>query len=176
MTTSGLTAVEQAQLINLLQKIAVPVPQLDTPLYVALARLLPQPTIEVVPLHLTQSSLVQVLLLKRGSDAAMYGGHWHFPGAMIRAGDESLSAVFGRIAVELGVAALTPNFVGHLWRPNTARGPILSVIYTIKLDTKGGNGNGEWFDIRGLPQPMVEDHPEMIKMAARSLIGNGDDE
>lgn len=175
MTTSGLTAPEQAQLISLLQKIAVPVPQLDTPLYVALARLLPQPTIEAVPLCLIQSNQVQVLLLKRGPDAAMYAGYWHFPGAMIRASDENLSTVFGRIAAELGVTTLAPNFVGHLWRPNTARGPILSVIYTIRLDTKRWSGSGQWFDIEELPQPMVEDQSEMIRVAALSFIGTNEE-
>lgn len=135
--TDGLTQEEDLELATLLSKWNGG--RISTPVFTELARIIPQPIVEVV-LFRRNGEMLETLLIPRPADDIVWPGMLHTPGAAIRTADfhredqNPLNGVFERIEHgELNSDfAYTPVFVGRLYRLG-ARGSEVAEVYFSEL-------------------------------------------
>src|SRR3989344_6602364 len=135
--TEGLTLEEDRRLVELLNKWNGG--RISTPAFTEIARMSPQPIVEVVIFRMIEGRL-ETLLIPRPEDDVVWPGMYHTPGAALRAADfhredqNPLNGPFERIQRgELGSNfAYTPIFAGRLHRL-ADRGPEVAEIYVAEL-------------------------------------------
>src|SRR3989344_9021208 len=135
--TEGLTPEEDKRLADLLSKWNGG--RISTTVFTELARMIPQPIVEVVVLR-NNGGTIETLLIPRPADDLVWPGMYHTPGAALRTSDfhrddqNPLSGPFERIQRgELGSNfAYTPIFAGRLHRL-ADRGPEVAEIYVAEL-------------------------------------------
>ncbi len=135
--TDGLTPEEDRQLVSLLSKWKGG--KISTPVFTELARIIPQPIIEVV-LFRENDGVLETLLIPRPKDDIVWPGMVHTPGTALRASDygradnNPVKRAFERIQHgELHCEfADTPIFAGRLHRDGD-RGPEVVEVYVADL-------------------------------------------
>lgn len=135
--TEGLTNKEDQELTHLLKKWKGG--QISTQVFTELARMIPQPIVEVVILR-ANNGTVETLLIPRPKDDIIWPGKYHAPGAAIRSVDflrkdgNPLEGVFERIQTgELNSTFLdTPAYVDRFHRLGD-RGPEVAEVYIAEL-------------------------------------------
>ncbi len=135
--TDGLTLEEDRQLAKLLSKWGGG--KISSPVFTELARIIPQPIVEVV-LFRENDGVLETLLIPRPKGDIVWPGMVHTPGTALRASDygradkEPLKGAFERIQHgELHCEfADTPIFAGRLHRDGD-RGPEVVEVYVADL-------------------------------------------
>jgi len=131
----------------------------------AIARLMVTTTFVVVPLVRRQGR-TYVLLHRRAPDDLSYPSMLDVPGTVIRASDETLSAVYDRLLrAELPALSIKqgPVFVSHVY-DLIVRGREVSLIHWIELGDD--IEQGDLFDVGDLPPDLVPTDRARIAMAA----------
>ena len=135
--TDGLTLAEDRELARLLSKWNGG--GISTPVFTEVAKMSPQPIIEVVLFRINDGEL-ETLLIPRPDDDIIWQGMVHTPGTALRVSDflredqNPLNGAFGRIqGGELNSEfAYTPIFAGRLHRFGE-RGAEVAEIYVAEL-------------------------------------------
>ena len=135
--TDGLTLEEDRELANLLSRWKGG--RISTPVFTELAKMTPQPIVEVVLFRFNNGEL-KTLLIPRPDDDIVWPGMVHTPGTALRASDflredkNPLNGAFERLQHgELNNEfAYEPIFVGRLHR-HTDRGAEVAEIYITEL-------------------------------------------
>jgi len=157
IATDGLTVEEDHQLVSLLSKWTGG--RISTPVFTELARIIPQPIVEVV-LFRKNDGVIETLLIPRPKDDIVWPGMVHTPGTAIRASDyqrddkNPLSGAFDRIQHgELhGEFEGDPIFAGRLYRDGD-RGPEVVDVYIAELAENFELLEGqEWCPVDKLPE------------------------
>ncbi|SRR5258708_4611652 len=157
LPTDGLTKTEDEILEQLLSKFRGG--RISTPVYTELARIIPQPIVELVLLR-ERNGILETLLIARPKDDIAWPGMYHTPGSVLRVSDfdredqEPLNGAFERIITEELHATLadTPQFAGN-FRRITARGPEFGVAYIAELKENAQSFPGHiWYPVDGLAE------------------------
>lgn len=160
--TDGLTPEEDQELAQLLSKWTGGV--ISTPVFTKLARMIPQPIIEVVFFRGIGEN-TETLLIPRPPDDILWPGKLHTPGTALRASDFSrgdgdpLKGALERIHKEVGNEfAYPPTFVERLHRLGE-RGPGVAEIYISGLLEEANLQSGQlWYAVWQLSS-----HPNFIQ-------------
>lgn len=153
--TDGLTPKEDQQLVILLSKwTGGPI---STPVFTRLARMIPQPIVEVVILRVNNETL-ETLLIPRPADDIVWPGMLHTPGTALRASDYyredgiPLNGAFERVKQEINNEfASPPTFAGRLHRLGE-RGPDVSEVYIAELlESSSLRPEHIWYPVEQLP-------------------------
>lgn len=153
--TEGLTPKEDQELAALLSKWTGG--RISTPVFTELARMIPQPIVEVVVFRKNGETL-ETLLILRPEDDIVWPGMYHTPGAALRTADfyrddnNPLNGPFERIQRgELSSEfKQEPEFVGRMHRLAT-RGPEVAEIYMAQLsDGVMVSGDYIWYPVGDL--------------------------
>lgn len=134
LPTEGLTLQEDKELAVLLAKWTGG--RISTPVFTELARMIPQPIVEVVIFRKNGETL-ETLLIPRPEDDIVWPGMYHTPGTALRLSDyyrddeNPLNGAFERIQNgELqNEFAFNPIFLGRLHRLTNVRGAEVAEIY-----------------------------------------------
>jgi hypothetical protein len=162
---------DQSELCRLLDQLTPGFLQRDV--FHSIARLMVTVTFVIVPL-LKREGQVFALLHERDADDLYYPSKLNTPGTVIRASDESLSAVYERlIATELAGVLIKqgPVFVDNVY-DLIVRGREISLIHWVELED--GSISGHLCDVSRLPNNIVPTDRPRIEMAAthfRASIG-----
>lgn len=174
--TDGLTIEEDKQLTSLLAKWGGG--RISTSVFTELARVIPQPIVEVV-LFRKNSGVLETLLIPRPKDDIVWPGMVHTPGTAIRASDykredkNPLEGAFERIQNgELqGGFETDPTFAGRLYR-NGDRGAEVVEVYIAELpeDFKLLEGQ-EWYPVEKLANnsKFIQGQLGHVKLAAEQF-------
>lgn len=134
--TDGLTSGEDRDLADLLSKWGGG--RISTPVFTYLARMIPQPIVEVVLFRINSEAL-ETLLIPRPADDIVWPGMFHTPGTALRASDfhredgNPLNGAFERVKREINNEfASPPTFAGRLHRLSE-RGPDVTEVYIAEL-------------------------------------------
>lgn len=136
----------------------------------SIARIMVTTTFVVVPL-MRRDDRTLVLLDRRGADDLYYPSMLNIPGTVIRASDESMSAVFKRlVALEISDAIIRqgPVFVGNVF-DQIVRGKEISLIHWVELEDS--TELERLFDVEALPADVVPTDRARIAMAADHFLG-----
>ncbi|MBI4036696.1 hypothetical protein HY386_02365 [Candidatus Daviesbacteria bacterium] len=161
--TSGLNHEQDQQLASLLSMWDGG--PLSAPVFTQIARIIPQPIVEVVVTRIN-NRILEALLVPRPNDDIVWPGMLHTPGCALRASDyqredgNPLNGAYERIQDEVGNQfAAPPTFVGRLHR-TVERGPEVVEIYT------AGIANDAMLKPGCLWYPMDElaTHPKFIQV------------
>lgn len=153
--TDGLTPAEDEQLAKLLSKWGGG--RLSTPVFTQVARIIPQPIIEVVFFRGTGGN-IETLLIPRPLDDIVWPGMVHTPGTALRRSDfdradrNPLNGAFERILWEVkqNEFAYPPTFVARLHRL-VERGPEVAEIYVSGLLEEATlQPDKFWYPVNGL--------------------------
>ncbi|HEV7453839.1 MAG TPA: hypothetical protein VGO07_01120 [Candidatus Saccharimonadales bacterium] len=148
---SGQEAVTVATLLSKLQPGFLPFV-----IFHQLARLLPMPVVEVVPLRTTGNGKVEILLLNREADDPIWPGKLHVPGTVIRATDTEYSfesALRRVIHDEMADTEVSePVFVETMLH-RSLRGMEVGQIFW--LDVRGNPKQGAFYDVNNLPDSLI---------------------
>ena len=159
---------KQKQLVDLLGQLEPGYLPLD--IFIQIARLAALSIVEFVPLR-TKNGKLEVLLLARGSDDAIWPGELHTPGTVIRPTDtqESMSEVFDRILKDElgGTQTSEPHYVSSLLH-KSRRGTEHAQIYWVEvLDEPKA---GKFYQLDNLPAIIIESQVSFINEAANDFI------
>lgn len=154
--TEGLTLEEDRELAALLSKWTGG--RISTPVFTELARMIPQPIVEVVVFRKNDETL-ETLLIPRPEEDIVWPGMYHTPGAALHATDyrrddkDPLNGAFERIQRgELNSEfAGTPIFAGRLHRLGD-RGPEVVEVYIAELSESSAQQNHLWYPVEQLAQ------------------------
>lgn len=155
--TEGLTLSEDRELTALLSKWTGG--RISTPVFTELARMIPQPIVEVVVFRVNDGTL-ETLLILRPEDDIVWPGMYHTPGAAVRAADfhrednNPLNGPFERIQRgELRSEFREPPiFVGRLHRLGD-RGPEVAEIYFTELpESVVSHPDHVWYPVEALAE------------------------
>ena len=160
--TDGLTLEEDGELARLLSKWNGG--RISTPVFTELARMIPQPIVEVV-LFRKNGEILETLLIPRPADDIVWPGMLHTPGAAIRTSDfhredqNPLNGVFERIQHgELNSDfAYTPVFAGRIHRLGD-RGPEVAEVYFTELPEGSYQQHHVWY-----PVDKLAENPKFIQ-------------
>ncbi|HLD24578.1 MAG TPA: hypothetical protein VJB96_01540 [Patescibacteria group bacterium] len=163
LPTEGLTEKEDKELTHLLNKWKGG--RISTEVFTELARMIPQPIVEVVILR-DNNGRVETLLIPRPKDDIVWPGKFHSPGAALRAADflrkdgNPLNGPFERIQQgELNSKfADTPTYVERFHRMEE-RGPAVSEVYIATLPA----GTPTSSDQRWVAVERLKDDPSFIQ-------------
>jgi hypothetical protein len=172
LPTDGLTAAEDEVLTQLLSKFAGG--RISTPVFTELARITPQPIVELVIMR-ERDGVLETLLIPRPKDDIMWPGMYHTPGSALRASDfhrednEPLNGAFERIITGELQANLvdTPQFAGN-FRRMTARGPEFGVAYLAEVEENSQPTPGHiWYPVEKLAEnsQFIQHQLGHVKMA-----------
>lgn len=176
--TDGLTPEEDRQLASLLSKWKGG--KISTPVFTELARIIPQPIVEVV-LFRESDGVLETLLIPRPKDDIVWPGMVHTPGTALRASDwgwadkNPLQGAFERI----GHGELhnefedSPIFAGRLYRDGD-RGPEVVEIYIAELAQGSELMEGqEWCPVDKLSEnpKFIQGQLGQVVLAAEFLKG-----
>lgn len=154
--TDGLTLEEDNQLTDLLKKWMGG--KISTPVFAELARMIPQPIVEVVVFRQSGDTL-ETLLIPRPEDDIVWPGMVHTLGAAIRRSDyfredqNPLNGVFERIqGGELNTKfEYTPVFAGRLHRLGD-RGPEVAEVYIAEVPEGSDKPHHIWYPVDRLAE------------------------
>lgn len=160
--TDGLTLEEDQQLADLLAKWQGG--RLSTPVFTELARIIPQPIVEVV-LFRMNDDVLETLLIPRPANDIVWPGMYHTPGAALRRADflredqVPLNGVFERIQKgELNNDfSYMPFFAGRLYRM-AERGPEVAEVYFTELPEDSYEEDHVWY-----PVDQLSENPQFIQ-------------
>ena len=183
-STEGLTLEQDRQLVELLK--LWPGGPISTPAFTELARMIPQPIVEVVVLRKNGDRL-ETLLIPRPDDDIVWPGMYHTPGAALRAADfkrddgNPLNGPFERIQrAELGSEFnAIPSFAGRIHRLGD-RGPEVAEIYVAELlvDIHSPQ-NHIWYPVEDLAEnpKFIQGQLGHVRLAASKYLESysGDD-
>ena len=147
---------------------------LPYPVFEQIARLVALPIVEFIPLRKVNGT-VEVLLIARPDDDALWPGMLHTPGTVVRAtdfGSESpMWAPYHRIIhdelhdLELGA----PQYVGSLLN-KSKRGAEQAQIYWVEV--LGEPKEGKFYPVDDLPADLMESQKTFIAEAVRHFSRN----
>ena len=154
--TDGLTPEEDRQLAGLLTKWQGG--KISTPVFTELAKMIPQPIVEVV-LFRMNGGILETLLIPRPQDDIVWPGMYHTPGAALRRADflredqEPMNGGFERIQKgELkSEFAYAPVFAG-LQHRLASRGPEVAAVYFTELPEESSAEHHVWYPVDQLAQ------------------------
>ena len=160
--TDGLTLEEDRRLAELLSKWKGD--RISPPVFTELARMIPQPIVEVV-LFRKNGEILETLLIPRPADDIVWPGMLHTPGAAISTSDfhredqNPVNGAFERIQRgELNSDfAYTPTFAGRLHRLGD-RGPEVAEVYFSELPEGSHQPHHIWY-----PVDKLAEHPKFIQ-------------
>lgn len=159
---------DQAAAANALSRL--PVTTLSGELFHQFCRLVVMPAVEVVPIHVSDSGELHILLIPRQETDPVWPGQLHTPGTILRSLDRkgSFDDAFSRILKgELaGIRTLSaPQFVGTLFI-DSERGGVLQLIHWVEIDS---NGPFSLFPVTSLPERLIQAQRPMIEMAVQNF-------
>lgn len=139
--------------------------------FVQIAKLVVLSIIEFVPLRLNENGQVEVLLLSRGDDDAIWPGVLHTPGTVLRPTDTQGKSylAFERILKDelMGTESSSPHYVGsNLHR--SKRGAEQAQIYWIEV--LGPPKAGQFYEVDNLPSNLMESQKAFILLATRNYL------
>lgn len=164
-----MTKPEEKTLIELLRKLQPGFYPLE--IFLQLARLVVLPIVEFVPLRLRDDGKVEVLLLTRESDDAIWPNQLHTPGTVIRPTDidSQMYLPFKRIVEDElnGTEISSPHYVGNLFN-KSKRGVEQAQIYWVEATAEPKTG--QFYPVDELPPNLVDSQPKFIEQAAQSFL------
>lgn len=177
--TEGLTLEQDRQLVELLKLWSGG--SISTPVFTELARIIPQPIVEVVVLREREGRL-ETLLIPRPEGDIVWPGMYHTPGAALRKADfersdnDPLNGPFERIQRgELGSQFKErPTFAGKIFRM-AVRGPEVAEIYIAELpDDVSTPDSHIWYPVEDLPNnpKFIQHQLGHVRIAAGQFLGN----
>lgn len=138
-------------------------------IFVEIARLAALSIIEFVPLRLTNSDTVEVLLLVRDEADPIWPGELHTPGTVIRPTDTegNIYLAFERIlSDELKNTAVSPPcFVGSILH-KSKRGTEHAQIYWVEV--MGQPKVGCFYPVDALPENLMKSQTKFIRQAVKN--------
>ena len=153
---------EQAELVLLLKKLQPGFQPYEV--FEQLARLTVLSIIEFVPLRMSETGEIEVLLLERGDDAPIWPGEVHTPGTVIRPGDNAQNTylAFDRILNDelQGTTFSNPHFVGSILH-ESKRGPEHAQVYWV--EPKEQTRVGKWHNVDSLPDNLIKSQEKFIR-------------
>lgn len=171
LPTDGLTLKEDQKLSELLSKWKGG--RLSTPVFTEIARIQPQPIVEVVVLR-ENNGIVETLLIPRPKDDIVWPEMLHSPGCAIRSSDferkdnNPLNGAFERLQnKEINSQfKYQPIFVDRLYR-KVDRGNEVAEIFFTELPESSNQENYNWYPVDKLDQnpKMIQHQIEHIKLA-----------
>ena len=174
--TEGLTLEEDRRLVELLNKWNGG--RISTPAFTEIARMSPQPIVEVVIFRMIEGRL-ETLLIPRPEDDVVWPGMYHTPGAALRAADfqradqTPVNGAFERIQRgELsGEFADAPTFVGWLDRLGD-RGPESARVFIAELPEGYDHPDHIWYSVDQLAQnpKFIQHQLPHVLMAAEQYV------
>lgn len=174
LITDGLTSEEDQQLTNLLSKWEGG--SISTPVFTELARMTPQPIVEIV-IFREKNGVLETLLIPRPDDDIVWPGKFHTPGTALRTSDyyredhNPLNGAFERIQNknELNTTFVSPPiFAGRLHRLGD-RGPEVAEVYIAELPEEPSKSkNHIWYPVEQLANnsSFIQHQLEHVQMAA----------
>lgn len=136
--------------------------------FIAIARLMALPIIEIIPLTKTDVGEVQVLLLERHRDKDLWAGMVHTPGTVIRAGDSEETAFERILRDELnGTKTNKPVFVDNVIHKSKRGSEVARIFY---VDVIGEPKTGKFYDVKELPDNLIPEQRKFIEMAAEKYV------
>jgi len=141
-------------------------------LFHQIARLVVTPIIELVPLRVSATGSVEILLLPRPADDPIWPGQLHVPGTVIRATDSPHSFHDGlqRTVNELGDGDIgVPVFVKNLLHPS-GRGMEATQVYWVEI--KSQPRIGKFYSADKLPTLIVKTQLDFIPDAIAHFKAN----
>lgn len=159
-----LTDQEIKTLVELLNK-CQPLGNLPDPVFVALARIVVYPAIELVVLKKTTDH-VEVFLTKRASSDLTWASEYCLQGTVLRPADNSLADALKRLLLtEFGGMEAEPVYIGT-YPSHSTRGAGIGFNYFLEVSEPPVKGR--FFDVDNLPE-MDYAHVTMIKRAATAF-------
>jgi len=168
--TDGLTPEEDEKLAILLERCKG---RISTPVFTELARMIPQPIVEVV-IFRKRNGILETLLIPRPKDDIVWPNMLHTPGSAIRTSDfertdqSPLNGAFERIQNNEihNQFSYTPVFVDRLYRKGDRGCEVAEIYFTEISETQEDNYN--WSPIDQLSQNpiFIQIQLEHIKLAA----------
>jgi|GEM_PF-1057088 hypothetical protein len=168
-STDGLSLEEDRKLVELLSKWKGG--RISTPVFTEIARMIPQPIVEVV-LFRESEGVLETLLIPRPVDDIVWPGMYHTPGTALRASDYSredqnpLNGSFERIQngeIE-GKFRSAPIFIGRLYGLSR-RGPSVSEIYFTELADGFDRPHHLWY-----PVDKLAENPQFIQEQLKHVL------
>lgn len=117
-----LTKTKTKQLVELLGKVKSPLKGLPEPLFLALTKIIPFASCEIVIMNENNE-----LLLTRRDDEWWRG--WHFPGGLMRYGETFFDSLQNTARRELGIKLTSYKFLFPWNYTNSSRGHTVSFIF-----------------------------------------------
>lgn len=156
---------DKVQLVELLDKLEPGF--LPYEVFMAIARLVALPIIEVIPLKGNDDGSVSVLLLERRRDKDLWAGMVHTPGTVIRAGDSEETA-FERITNDElnGTKVSKPVFVENVIH-KSKRGNEVARIYYVEILEEPRKG--KLYDVNDLPDNLILEQKKFIELAVKKF-------
>jgi hypothetical protein len=159
-----LSAQEVKTLVKLLNKCR-PLGGLPDPVFVALARIVVYPAIELVLLR-EAAGRIEVFLTKRATNDLTWSNEYCLQGTVLRPADTSLADAMKRLlTTELGGMDAEPVYIGAYFSHST-RGAGIGFNYFLEVSEP--SVKGRFFDIDNLPE-MDQAHVNMLKRAATAF-------
>lgn len=156
---------EVKTLVRLLNK-CQPLGGLPDPVFVALARIVVYPAIELVLVRQV-GERVQVFLSKRAANVASWPGEYCLQGTVLRPADTSLADAMARLlTTEIGGVHAEPVYIGT-FTSHTNRGAGIGFNYFLEVSEPPIEG--KFFDVNNLPDYIEPGHVTMIKRAAEAF-------
>ena len=142
---------------------------LPYPIFEEISRIVALPILELVPLRLSDSGDVEVLLLDRGPDDEWWPKLLHTPGVVMRADDIGTDTYDSRVAYERlvrGEMADTqlsePHFVGNVLQ-RSKRGTEAAQVYWAEV--MGEPKVGKFYPFAQLPDGLIAAQHHFIPLA-----------
>lgn len=177
--TEGLTPEEDVELVVLLKK---SVGRISTPVFTEIARIIPQPIVEVV-IFRRNEDVLETLLIPRPEDDIVWPGMYHTPGVALRAADfrrddqEPLNGAFERIQRgELKSNFLYPPIFTGVMNVVGERGGGVSQVFVTGLPEDSSQPDHIWYPVDLLPQnpKFIQSQMRHVRLAAAffEMLGN----
>lgn len=156
---------DETQLVELLNKLEPGF--LPYEVFMAIARLVALPIIEIIPLMRGDDGSLNVLLLERHKDKDLWAGMVHTPGTVIRAGDSEETA-FERITNDElnGTRVSQPVFVENIIHKSKRGYEVARVFYVEILDEPK---IGKLYNVNDLPENIIPEQKKFIALAVKKL-------
>lgn len=144
------------------------------PIFEQIARIAVLPILEIIPLRKTTDGKIEVLLIERDQDDALWPGALHTPGTVIRATDvhkegeaQNWQALERVLKDELhGTEVGPPQYVGSLLH-ESKRGVEQAQLYFVEV--VGEPQVGSFYDATALPEKLIESQTQFITLAAEKF-------
>lgn len=160
---------EETELVRLLNKLEPGFLPYD--IFIEFARLAVLSVIEFVPLRRNKDGVIEVLLLPRDENDAIWPGQIHTPGTVTRPTDTDerlYELAFERIVSEelKGTKVSEPWFVKNILN-KSKRGTENAQIYWVEVQAEPAVG--EFYAVDSLPKNLIDSQQDFIRLAAGSF-------